>query len=330
VGKLEQRAINTHAKRIELVEKYTELLRIFKIMERYYEQGHTQMKLRRDKIPRSALGSKRLYNKLPNLSEKTNEEIQKIIGAQRKKVIEGALRGHNPEFKKKTKSLILLKEKQGKLYEENIKELRNMRRNLLKQHENKPIQTIIEAEKLINKEIETTIEPLKRALQKFQKVTQKHTEQKEEMKKKEETAKVARDVAKEAKKKEKEQFKGGIKLVKLFRAKQRKLMAENIKARKRSKEKKDKEYERNAREKAKQAEQQRKQLKRLETEAKQAIEEVAKEARRREREQKKAEKAEKDAEKETRRLEREQKKAEKEVRDAKRLVEQVLEKASIK
>lgn len=333
VGKLEKRAIDGHAKKLALIEKYKELLRVIKITERYYQSGETdKMPLRRNKV-KKYLGSAKIYNKLPTINNNmNNEEIQQIIKNQRKKMIQGVLRGAFPEFNKKTIQLKRLKKEQnGKLSDKNKEPLKAMRNNLLKKHKN--LQTIINAESVINDYIKKTIMPLKRTFEEFEKTTQVYILKKQKM-----------DEERYEKKKKKVELQKYKKLVQLFKAKQKKIVEAKVKARKRSKENKAKKAEKNARkqakktektarEEAKQADQEKKQVIRKEKAAEKALQEAQKEARRVEREEKAAERATEKAEKEARKLARQQKaaekKAEKELRNAKREAKQAIKQAAI-
>jgi hypothetical protein len=318
VGKLQQRAIDGYAKKLALMEKYKELLRLLKITERYYEHGEKdKMPLRRNKITKY-LGSAKIYNKLPTINANmTNEEIQKTINDQRKKMIQGVLRGEFPEFKEKTIQLARLKKEQkGKLSNKDKEPLKNMRNNLLNKHKKAPLKTIINAESLMKEYIQKTIGPLKRTFEEFEKTTQVYILKKQKMNEER--------VEKKKKQVELQKYK---KLVKLFKARQKKIVKAreaNVKARKKSAEetvrKEAKKGEKAARQEAKEADTERKKVVRNEKAVEKARKESEKTAKQLERQQKadnkRVEREVKEAEKLQKQQQAAQKRAEREARQA--------------
>jgi len=278
ITRLDQRKIDGRAKKLALIEKYKDLLRVIKIMERYHENvpengsKKKKMPLARDKLQKF-LGSAQIYRRLPNITEiMTNEEIERIIEKQKMKMIQGVLRGEFPEFKEKTIQLERLKrlkkEQNGELSDKNKEPLRIMRNKLLKTHKN--LQTIVNVRSVIKEYFDAIIKPLKKSFERYEQTTQAYIKKNEEKKKTQAKAKQAKDAEKEAKKKaraaEREQFTKGVRLIKQFRARQRKLRAQEVKERKKGNEKayreKAKKAHKDAEKKARAAEREEKAAKR--------------------------------------------------------------------
>lgn len=286
VGKLEKRAIEGHAKKLALLEGYKKLLKIIKMAEKYYEtplQNEMKRKVRLEQsIMKDYLGSKKIYKNLPNIKQNmTNKQINEIIKKQKTKMKQGILRGAFTNFRVESDELARLKKQKASTTNQMVL-LRSMRNDLLNKHSNH--YHFKNADLTINQFLKHMVIPLKESFKRYEKTTQNMILRQQ-----------AKNKAKDEKQKKQAELQKYKKFVKLFKAKQEKI----VKARIKSKENKAKQANKNALKEAKESEKAaRQEAKDADIERKKAI-----------RNEKAIDKARKEEEKEARRVEREKKAA---------------------
>ena len=286
--KLQKIEGNINNKKSKLADEYNKLLQLLRILGKlsYVDASiFHNFKLSYDDIKKRDIydnSKSSFYKRLPKIkSNMTNQEIQNIIESQKKKMIQYALRGQNPEFDRLMKELE--KKNKTQLTKNNIISVKKLKNKLLTNHKQNPIKVLVDTESIIEKMITKNILPHKQELERLYIKKQAQIKKDEQNKKNKQAQQEKRDALRDQKKKEKEQAKENLKKQKKIEAEQKKKEARDEKERERIEHKNRKQREKNAREKAKQAikkrkhqaKEEKKAAKRVLNEAQNAIKQAA-------------------------------------------------------
>lgn len=90
-----------HEKRALLMEGYKKVIRLFKVIERYYQTGEKRaFVVGAERQEKALTESKKAFRRLPNISNMNYSKIEKLIENQKQKVRDGVVIGSNKELKK--------------------------------------------------------------------------------------------------------------------------------------------------------------------------------------------------------------------------------------